>query len=299
MTARAASLPADVRKAVTLLDLRARRLVAGQFGGAYRAVFKGHGIEFAELREYQPGDEVRTIDWKVTARLRRPYVRRYVEERELSVMLVLDVSGSAWFGTVRQRKADAAIELAAALVLAAARQNDRVGLLAFSDRVELLRPPRKGRRHAMAVVRDLLALRPQGTGTDLATAMRTALALMPQRGVVFAISDLADAGAERALRRAALRHDLVAVVVEDPAERDLPAVGIARLVDPETGERLEVDTSDPVVRGLFARAARAADAERDRMVRASGADLVTVSTEVGFLPPMLRYLRGREARGGR
>jgi uncharacterized protein (DUF58 family) len=299
VTPPAALLPDEVRKAVTLLDLRARRLVSGQFGGAYRAMFKGHGIEFAELREYQPGDDVRGIDWKVTARMRRPFVRRYVEERELAIMLLLDVSGSSWFGTRRQLKAEVATELAAALVLSAARQNDRVGVIAFTDRIELMHPPRKGRRHAMAVVRDLLVLEPKGTGTDLTGAMRSALALLPQRGVLFAVSDFADASAEPAIRRAALRHDCIACVVEDPAERDLPQVGVARLVDPESGETIEVDTSDPVVRGVYARAARAADAARDRMLRASGADVVTIGTDVGFLEPMLRYLRARQGRGAK
>jgi uncharacterized protein (DUF58 family) len=296
---RGTPLPPEVRKAVTLLDLRARRLVAGRFGGAYRAVFKGHGIEFAELREYQPGDEVRTIDWNVTARLRKPFVRRYVEERELSIVLLLDVSGSSWFGTQRQLKATVATELAASLALAGARQNDRVGVVAFSDRTELVHPPRKGRRHALALVRDVLTLQPRGIGTDLGAAMRTALALLVQRGIVFIVSDFADPGAERAVRRAAMRHDVIAVVVEDPAELDLPSVGIARLADPETGEAIEVDTSDPVVRGVFARAARLAGAARDRMLRSAGADIVTVRTDTGFLEPMLQYLRARGARGAR
>jgi uncharacterized protein (DUF58 family) len=286
-----------VRKAVTMLDLRARRLVAGKFGGAYRAVFKGHGIEFAELREYQPGDEVRTIDWKVTARLRRPHVRRYVEERELSIVLLLDVSGSSWFGTQRQLKATVANELSASLALASARQNDRIGVVAFSDVTELVHPPRKGRRHALALVRDLLTLRPRGTGTDLASAMRTTLSLLVQRGVVFIVSDFADPGAERAVRRAAARHEVIAVVVEDPAELDLPNIGIARFADPESGETVEVDTSDPVVRGVYARAARSASAARERMLRAAGADVVTIRTDTGFLEPMMAYLRSRGARG--
>lgn len=290
--------PPDVVRAVKLLDLRARRLVSGQFGGAYRAVFKGHGIEFAELREYQPGDEVRTIDWKVTARMRRPHVRRFVEERELTVLVILDVSGSSWFGTVRQLKGQVAAELAASLVLAGARQNDRVGVIAVSDRLELLRPPRKGRRHALALARDVLALAPARRGTALTPAADAAMPALPQRGVVFVVSDFDAPDAEAAVRRLALRHDVVAVPVEDPAEFELPNVGVARLADPETGVGLEVDTSDPAVRALFARRAQAARAARDRMLRAAGADVVPVGTREGFLDPMLRYLRQRLNRRG-
>ncbi|MFN9577964.1 MAG: DUF58 domain-containing protein [Gemmatimonadota bacterium] len=290
--------PPEVVRAVKLLDLRTKRLVSGQFGGAYRAVFKGHGIEFAELREYQPGDEVRTIDWNVTARTRRPHVRRYVEERELSVLVLLDVSGSAWFGTQRQLKGQVAAELTAALVLAAARQNDRVGVIAVSDRVELLRPPRKGRRPALALARDVLALEPARRGTALTPAADAAGPALPQRGIVFVVSDFDAPDAERSLRRLALRHDVIAVPVEDPAEFSLPDVGIARLADPETGAGIEVDTSDPAVRVLFARRARAAREARDRMLQASGADVVRVTTDGGFLDPMLRYLRSRAGRRG-
>jgi uncharacterized protein (DUF58 family) len=291
--------PPEVVRAVKLLDLRTKRLVAGQFGGAYRAVFKGHGIEFAELREYQPGDEVRTIDWKVTARMRRPHVRRYVEERELSVLVVLDVSGSSWVGTRRQLKAQVACELTASLVLAAARQNDRVGVLAVSDRMELLRPPRKGRRHALALARDVLALAPERRGTALGPAADAAGPALPQRGIVFVISDFDAPDAERSVRRLALRHDVIAVPVEDPSDDELPNVGVARLADPETGEGLEVDTSDPAVRAVFARRARAAREARNRMLRSTGADVVTVTTDGGFLEPMLRYLRSRAGRGRR
>jgi len=278
--------PPEVVRAVKLLDLRTKRLVSGQFGGAYRAVFKGHGIEFAELREYQPGDEVRTIDWNVTARTRRPHVRRYVEERELSVLVLLDVSGSAWFGTQRQLKGQVAAELTAALVLAAARQNDRVGVIAVSDRVELLRPPRKGRRHALALARDVLALEPARRGTALTPAADAAGPALPQRGIVFVVSDFDAPDAERSLRRLALRHDVIAVPVADP------------VADPETGAGIEVDTSDPAVRVLFARRARAAREARDRMLQASGADVVRVTTDGGFLDPMLRYLRSRAGRRG-
>lgn len=288
--------PSEVRRAVVLLDLRARRLVAGRFGGAFRAVFKGHGIEFAELREYAPGDDVRAIDWKVSARLDRPHVRRYVEERDLSVLVILDVSGSAWFGTRRRLKGQVAAELAASLVLAGARQNDRVGLVAVSDRLELLRRPRKGRRHALAVARDVLALRPARRGTALRPAADAAGAALPQRGLVFVISDFDAPDADATLRRLALRHEVVAVSVSDPAEADLPNVGLARLVDPETGAGLEVDTADPRVRALFARRARLADEARERMLRGTGADIVRVTTDGGFLEPMLAHLRARPGR---
>jgi uncharacterized protein (DUF58 family) len=215
------------------------------------------GMEFAEVREYQPGDEVRTIDWNVSARMRRLFVKRFVEERELTVLLLVDTSGSSRGGALVQDKQGMAAELAAVLALTATRNNDRVGLLLHSDRVEHVVPPRKGRRHALRLVRDVLASRAQPRGTDLAGACDYAARLLPHRSIVFILSDFVAPEFDRALTRLARRHDVVAVVLDDPAERELPKIGVARLQDAETGELAEIDTGDPHVRARYAGGGRA------------------------------------------
>lgn len=292
----AASVPADVLRLVKQVELRTRGLVDARFAGEYRSVFKGQGMEFAEVREYQPGDEVRSIDWNVTARMRRPFVRRYVEERELTVLLCVDRSGSGEFGTADRVKRDVAVELAAVLALCAARANDRVGLLLFSDRVEHVVPPRKGRRHALRLVRDVLVRVPAGRGTDLAGALDHAQRLLAHRAIVFILSDFVAPPWERPLRALARRHDVVALPLEDPAERVLPRVGLARFVDPEAGHVVEVDTADPRVRERFAAAVCAErDARRAALARA-GVDEVSVRTDRGWAVPLQRFFARRARR---
>jgi hypothetical protein len=208
-------------------------------------------MEFAEVREYQPVDEVRSIDWNVTARMRRPFVKRYIEERELTLMLVVDVSGSEQFGTHRRFKSEMATELAAVLTMSAVRNNDRVGALLFTDRVEHFVPPRKGRRHALRILRDVLAHEPVGRGTDIGGALNFLRQLLRQHAIIFLISDLADAAVERPLKLLAQRHDVVVAPLDDPSELSLPDMGLARFVDAESGETIDVDTSDPKVRKAF------------------------------------------------
>jgi len=289
-------VPSDVLRQVRRLELRTRRLVDSQFAGDYRSLFKGQGMEFSEVREYQPGDEVRTIDWNVSARLGRPFVKRYVEERELTVMLALDVSGSSQFGTGSRFKSELAAELAAVLALAAVRNNDRIGLLCFSDRVEHAVPPRKGRRHALRVLRDLLTIRPVGRRTDYAIALERLGRLLPHRSVVFVCSDFVGDNLERPLSLLAQRHDVIALTVEDPAEVVLPDVGVARLTDPESGDVVDVDTSDPEVRAWFA--AQIADEQRVRqkMFGRLGIDEVLVRTDSGYVEPLLAFFRARARR---
>src|SRR5262245_35012796 len=205
-------------------------------------------MEFSEVREYQAGDEVRNIDWNVTARMRRPYVKRYIEERELTVMLAVDLSGSERFGTRRRFKSELASELAAVLAMSAIRNNDRVGTLVFTDSVEHVVPPRKGRKHALRLMRDLLVFRPQGRGPDMAMATEYLNKMLAHKTIIFLISDFMASDVERPLKLLAQRHDVVAVTVEDPSEIELPDIGLARLMDPETGETIDVDTSDPKVR---------------------------------------------------
>ncbi len=259
-------------------------------------MFKGQGMEFAEVREYQPGDEVRTIDWNVTARMGRPFVKRFIEERELTVMLVVDVSGSARFGTVTRFKSEMASELAAVLTMSAVRNNDRVGVLLFTDRVEHVVPPRKGRRHGLRVIRDLLVHEPAGTGTDVAGAVSYLSRVLAQKAIVFVLSDFQDPELEGPLKRLAQQHDVIAVTVTDPVEQALPDAGLLRLRDPETGQVLDVDTSDPAVRRAYEDQVVQETAARRHLLRRLGIDEIAVRTDVGYLEPLLRFFRSREMR---
>jgi len=286
-----APAPLEILEQVRRLELKMRRLVNSRFAGEYRSVYKGQGMEFSEVREYQPGDEVRSIDWNVTARLQKPYVKRYVEERELTVLLLVDCSASAHFGTRSRFKDDVELEVAAVLGLSALRNNDRVGLVAFTDRVEHAVPPRKGRRHGLRLLRDLLSLRPVGLRTDVALACAQAERHLSHRSLVFVISDCNDAGAEPALRRLAARHEVVVLTVEDPVEHALPAAGVLVLADPETGERVEVDSSDAAFRTRYAAAAAAAGERRAAMFARCGVTSVTLQTDAPIVEPLLAFFR--------
>ncbi|MDQ6612438.1 MAG: DUF58 domain-containing protein [Gemmatimonadota bacterium] len=287
---------ADVLRQVRRLELRTRRLMDSSFAGEYRSLFKGQGMEFAEVREYQAGDEVRTIDWNVTARMGRPFVKQYVEERELTVMLAVDLSGSSRFGTRARFKHELAIEMAGVLTLAAVRNNDRVGLMMFSDRVEHALPPRKGRKHALRLIRDLMTIEPVGRGTDITVATDRLTKLLTHRAVVFLFSDFLSPDLERPLARLAQRHDVIAVTLEDPAERVLPNIGLARLEDPETGERLEIDTSNGAVRKAFADRVAADDAMRRKLFGRLGLDEIVVHTEHGYVDALMAFFRARARR---
>ncbi|HYW31539.1 MAG TPA: DUF58 domain-containing protein [Gemmatimonas sp.] len=288
--------PSDVLRQVRRIELRTRRLLDSTFSGEYRSLFKGQGMEFAEVREYQPGDEVRTIDWNVSARMGRPFVKRFVEERELTIMLALDLSGSARFGTRSRFKHDLAIELAGVLSLAAVRNNDRVGLMLFSDRVEHALPARKGRKHALRLIRDLVTVAPTGRGTNVSVAVDRLMRLLPHRSVVFLCSDFLTDELEKPLARLAQRHDVIAVTLEDPSERVLPDIGPARLQDPETGERVEIDTSHPAVRASFAKQVAAEDAARRSLFARLGLDEIVVHTEHGYVDALLAFFRARTRR---
>jgi hypothetical protein len=293
VTAPAPLATAEVLRQVRRLELRTRRVVDTRFAGEYRSVFKGQGLEFAEVREYQPGDEVRAIDWHVTARMGRPFVKRFEEERELTVLFVVDVSASTGFGTGVRTKLDVARELVAVLALTAARHNDRVGLLLCTDRVERVVPPRKGRRQALRLLRELLMATPLPRGTALAPVADTLARLLPHRAVLFLVGDGIEPADERGLARLAQRHDVVAVTVQDPAERELPDVGPALLQDPETGATAVVDTSHPAVRAQFARQRAASDAARERLLARLGVDEVRLEVGHGILSALQGLFRSR------
>lgn len=288
--------PADVLRQVQRIELRTRRLVDSRFSGDYRSLFKGQGMEFAEVREYQPGDEVRTIDWNVSARMGRPFVKRYVEERELTVLLVVDLSGSTHFGTVDRLKYDMAIELAGVLALTAARNNDRVGLVLFSDRIEYVLPPRKGRKHALRAIRDLLQQHPTGRGTNFREMADRVLRQLPHRAVILLMSDFLATDLEQPLARLAQRHDVIAVSIDDPAERQLPDIGMARFADPETGALVEIDTSASDVRAAYAQGIARDIAARRSLFARLGIDELAVDTARGYLEPLLAFFRARARR---
>jgi uncharacterized protein (DUF58 family) len=294
---RIAPVPAEVLRQVKLLELRTRGLVNTLFTGEYHSVFKGQGMEFAEVREYQPGDEVRSIDWNVTARMRQPYVKRYVEERELTVVLAVDLSGSGRFGTIRRFKNELATELSAVLAMSAIRNNDRVGLLLFTDEVEHVVRPGKGRKHVLRLLRDLLGFEPLSAGTRVSAATDFLAKTLPHRSTIFLISDFVDPAIERPLKLISQRHDVVAVSVEDPRELELPDVGLARFADPESGAEVNVDTSDPAVRAFFAQRVTDEREGRRKLFRRLGMDEIAVSTDRSYVEPLLRFFRMRETRG--
>jgi len=294
-------VPREILRQVREIELRTRGLVDAIFGGEYHSVFRGQGMEFAEVRDYQLGDDIRHIDWNVTARMAHPYVKKHVEERELTVLLAVDLSGSEQFGTRGRFKAEVAAEVAAVLALSAVRNNDRVGLIIFTDRVEHVVPPKKGRRHVLRVIRDVLAWTPEGRGTDIASALDYAARLLSHRGVIFVMSDFipsADARPteawEKTLRTVARRHDVVAVSITDIADTALPEAGLLVLVDPETGNEVAVDTNRSMIREDFERAVEAEQAEVRRLFRRLGIDEVEVGTQTSAVRPLLQFFKRRE-----
>ena len=292
-------VPPEILRQVKLPELKTRGLVNSLFTGEYRSVFKGQGMEFAEVREYQPGDEVRSIDWNVTARMGKPFVKRYIEERELTVMLAVDLSGSERFGTRARFKSELASELAAVLAMSAIRNNDRVGAVLFSDRIEHVVPPRKGRRHALRLMRDLLVFEPVGRGTDLAGALEYTGKMLSHKAIIFVVSDFQSPDLEQPLKLLAQRHDVVAVTVDDPSEQQLPDIGQARFVDPETGATIDIDTSDGAVRARFAEAVAEEMSARRQLLRRLAIDEIPVHTDGGVVDPLIKFFRARETRSRR
>ncbi len=289
-------LPHEVLRQIRRLQMKARRAVEDLLGGEYHSVFKGSGIAFEEVREYQPGDDVRAIDWNVTARMGHPFVKRFIEERELTVMLVLDYSGSQQFGTQLQQKREVVAELAAVLAFSAISNNDKVGLIAFTDRVERLVPPRKGTRHVLRLIRDVLFFQPSHTGTSLREALDYLNRILHRRAIVFLLSDFLDHGYEGTLKRTGRRHDLIAIRIRDLREEELPAVGLLELEDAETGDRLLVDTAGRRVRAALAETARQRRRAFQQLTRSAGIDLVEVSTDGSHLDALIRFFRLREQR---
>ncbi len=286
----------EILKKVRRIEIRTNRLVNESLAGEYHSVFKGRGMEFDEVREYTPGDDIRTIDWNVTSRMGHPYVKKYVEERELTVMLLVDASASGDFGTVGSTKRDVAAEVCALLAFSAIRNSDRVGLLIFTDREERYVPPRKGRNHVLRVIREVLTFEPVGKRTNLTLALESLSRGVRRRSVAFVVSDFLDSGFEQALRIANRKHDLVAISLSDPREMEIPPMGIIEMEDAETGRTVLVDTWDRKVREVFAARAREREEERRRLFRRNKVDSVELTTGLPYDVPLVRFFRERARR---
>lgn len=289
-------LPKELIKAVKRLEIVARRAVNDQLAGQYHSVFKGRGMDFADVREYQPGDDIRVIDWNVSARLDELFVKQFVEERELTVILLVDASGSQTFGSVSRRKQETAAELGALLAFSAIKNNDRVGLITFTDRIETFVPPKKGRKHVLRVISEILSTEPEGHQTDLAEAIHYLSRIIRKRAVVFLISDFMDDGYDKAMNIASRRHELIPCVISDPMEETLPNLGLVDFEDPETGEVVTVDTSSAAVRATYDRTVRRRRAEREKAFRKMRLDPITVRTGERYIEPLVNYFRLRAKR---
>jgi len=284
---------------VRRLEIRTRRLVDQSLAGSYHSVYRGRGMEFSGVRGYVGGDDVRTIDWNVTARTSHLHVKKFVEERELTVIVMVDASGSERFGTGRATKMQISAEISALLVFSAIRNNDRVGLLQFTDRVEQYVPPRKGREHGLRVLRELLTLQPQGTGTSISSALEYLQHVVRKRAVVFLLSDFQDEGYDRALRVAARKHDVVALTVTDPREFELPSVGLLAVRDPENGATGVIDSGSARVRRIYEEAAARGRERLLETVRRTGVGLLEVSTAEDYERPLVRFFHERARRAAR
>jgi uncharacterized protein (DUF58 family) len=286
----------ELLKKVRQLEIRTRGLVNQVFSGEYHSVFKGRGMEFSEVREYQFGDDMRTIDWNVTARFNHPFVKIFEEERELTVLLMVDMSGSQFFGSQTALKHEIAVEISAVLAFSAMKNNDKVGLIIFTDRIEKFVPPRKGRAHALRIVRELLSFEPTSSSTSLKASLEYLNHVQKKRGIVFVISDFMDSGYEAALRIAGKRHDLIGIVMQDPRENELPNVGLINLRDAESGVTRLIDTSDPKVRSLYREYTnRVQDARKSLFIK-SRLDDVIVQLDQPYLKPLTDFFRLRERR---
>jgi uncharacterized protein (DUF58 family) len=289
-------LPAEILKKVRRIEIRTSRLVNESLAGEYHSVFKGRGMEFSAVREYQFGDDIRSIDWNVTSRMGHPFVKMYVEERELTVLLLVDVSGSGDFGTRRQFKREIQAEVCAILAFSAITNNDRVGFMAFTDRIETFLRPRKGKEHVLRVIREVLYFKPEGRSTDIAQALEHMMRTVTKRSVVFVVSDFLGTGFERPLRVAARKHDVIAITVTDPREEELPPVGLVELEDAESGDRVLADTRDRRTREAFRRWAAERRTQRQALFRSIGIDALELHTDRPYDVPLVRFFHLRARR---
>lgn len=289
-------IPTEILRKVRQIQIRTNKVVDDILAGQYESVFRGRGMEFDEVREYMPGDDVRTIDWNVTARMGHPYVKRFVEERELTVMLCVDASSSGAFGTTNKLKKEIAAELCALLAFSAIKNNDKVGLIMFTDEVEKFVPPKKGKKHVLRVIRELLYFEPRNVKTDIAMALQYLNKVIPRRTVVFLVSDFIASDYQRDIRLSGKRHDLVAVNIIDPRELELPNVGLIELEDAESGERVLIDTRNSAARRKYGELCASELDERKELFRSTGVDFIEINTGRQYVNELIRFFKMRERR---
>ena len=290
------NLPPEILKKVKLLEIQTRKLVNNTFAGEYHSAFKGQGMTFADFREYVPGDDVRAISWPLTARAGKPFIKKYDEERELTLMLVVDISGSQDFGTSQYFKGEAVAQLAAILGFSAVKNRDQIGMLMFSDQVEHFVPPRKGRGHTHRILRDLFYFRPQHRGTKISSALDYLQGVLKKRATVFIFSDFMDRGFESSLKMMGKKHDTIAVVINDRAEVALPDLGLIEMEDAETGQTLVVDTASPVFRYNFKKTVLAQREKRDSELKRAQVERVDIMTDHDIVDPLIRFFQRRHRR---
>ncbi|MAT39457.1 MAG: DUF58 domain-containing protein [Ectothiorhodospiraceae bacterium] len=286
----------EIIKNVRHIEIRTRGLVNQLFSGEYHSVFKGRGMHFSEVREYQYGDDVRAIDWNVSARFNKPFIKIFEEERELTLMFLVDFSGSQSYGSQEKFKHEVASELCAVLAFSALKNNDKVGMIMFTDRIEKFIPPKKGRSHTLRILREFLAFEPEGSGTDIKAALEYLNGVLKKRAIVFLVSDFMDEGYEMPMKIAARRHDLIAVQLYDERERELPNVGLVKFTDAETGEDIWVDTSIKAVREQYRSDWEESRRKRERMFLTSNVDAMAVDVQGGYVQPLIEFFRAREKR---
>ena len=289
-------IPKEILKKVRRIEISTRGLVNELFSGEYHSVFKGRGMDFSEVREYQVGDDIRSIDWNVTARTGHPFVKVFREERELTVMLLVDASGSGDFGSLNRAKGEIAVEICALLAFSAIKNNDKVGLIIFTDQVEKFIPPRKGRKHVLRVLRELLYFRPRHKGTDIGAVLEYLSRVQRRRSVTFLVSDFLGEDFDKPLRVASRRHDMIIVRIGDPREEELPRVGLLELEDAESGEHVVVNTSDPRIRALFRENVLQRQAALNQLLKQIGIDRIDIRTERGYVEPLIRFFQQRARR---
>lgn len=289
-------IPKEIFKKVKHIEIRTTRLVNDLFGGEYQSVFKGQGIEFADVREYVPGDDIRTIDWNVTARSQHPFVKKFVEEREMTVMFVVDMSGSEYFGSGLRLKSEVAAEITALLAFSAVKNNDKIGMLIITDEVEKYVPPKKGKSHVLRVVREILYYKPKRLLTRLQSALQYLHNVLTRTAVVFIISDFIDEGYEKALKILNKRHDVIAIRLKDRREEELPSIGLVEFQDRETGQMVLVDTSLQTLRSSYAKQSKEREAKLDKLFKTLRVDKIDISAESSYVEPLIKFFKLREKR---
>ena len=287
-------IPAELLKKVRKIEIHTTRLVNDLFGGEYESVFKGQGIEFADVREYVPGDDIRTIDWNVTARSLHPFVKKFVETRELTVIFAVDMSGSQYFGSTDKLKSEIAAEITAILAFSAVKNNDKTGLLIITEEVEKFIPVKKGRNHALRVIREILGYHPKKKGTHLAEALEYLYRVQTRTSVVFLISDFMDEGYEKALKILSRKHDVIAIHLRDLLEQQFPKVGLAELVDRETGKTLLVDTASPQFQKQFRKTAEEKHAALEKLFKRLQIDRIDIPANTSYIEPLFKFFKSRE-----